>query len=222
MKLKQKKQARELRKQKGLSIKEIAKRLGVAKSSVSRWVRDIKLTRRQHNKLRKNVRRASDSNIEKWKEIRATHQENGRRKAREKNLLHSIGCMLYWAEGWKRNNVNDVAFSNSDVQMLRLFIKFLRECFGVATERILIAINCYTDVYSKDEIERYWISKLGLNRSCLRKTMINKKSSHSKGKRSKMLEYGTCKIMVHDVRIIQSIYGAIQEYGGFENKEWLG
>jgi len=26
---------------------------------------------------------------------------------------------------------------------------------------------------------------------------------------------------VHDTRIVQSIYGAIQEYAGFDREEWL-
>jgi hypothetical protein len=35
------------------------------------------------------------------------------------------------------------------------------------------------------------------------------------------LPYGTCRISVHDVRIAQHLYGAIQEYGGFSRPEWL-
>jgi transcriptional regulator with XRE-family HTH domain len=44
--------ARELRREQGLAIKEIAAALDVSSSSVSRWVRDVKLTAAQEAVLR--------------------------------------------------------------------------------------------------------------------------------------------------------------------------
>lgn len=35
------------------------------------------------------------------------------------------------------------------------------------------------------------------------------------------MPFGTCKLVVCDTAIVQSIYGAIQEYGGFERPGWL-
>jgi hypothetical protein len=35
------------------------------------------------------------------------------------------------------------------------------------------------------------------------------------------LPYGTCRLVVHDTALVQSIYGAIQEYAGFDRPEWL-
>jgi transcriptional regulator with XRE-family HTH domain len=46
MKVQERNEARRLRRDEGLSLKEIALQLGVAKSSVSHWVRDIELTPR--------------------------------------------------------------------------------------------------------------------------------------------------------------------------------
>ena len=46
-------------------------------------------------------------------------------------------------------------------------------------------------------------------------------SRYSKRKRTNTLPYGTCRIIVHDTAILQHIYGAIQEYAGFERPEWL-
>jgi len=33
--------------------------------------------------------------------------------------------------------------------------------------------------------------------------------------------YGVCRLCLGDTRIAQHIYGAIQEYGGFEEPRWL-
>lgn len=50
MKTEQREAARELRRQ-GRSVNEIVRELGVAKSSVSLWVRDVELTAEQQHEL---------------------------------------------------------------------------------------------------------------------------------------------------------------------------
>jgi transcriptional regulator with XRE-family HTH domain len=40
-------------------------------------------------------------------------------------------------------------------------------------------------------------------------------------KRQNKLPYGTCRLKVCDTSLVQSIYGAIQEYAGFDREEWL-
>jgi hypothetical protein len=67
-------------------------------------------------------------------------------------------------------------------------------------------------------------SRTGLNRSISQArccTGRNVYSKHSKKRRKNKLPYGTCRLVVHDTALVQSIYGAIQEYAGFERPEWL-
>jgi len=73
----------------------------------------------------------------------------------------------------------------------------------------------------KEEIERFWLSTLRLPSSCLRKSTVNTYSKYSQKKRKNMLPYGTCRVVVHRTSVVQHIYGAIQEYGGFDRPEWL-
>ncbi|MDQ3380779.1 MAG: hypothetical protein M3546_10760 [Actinomycetota bacterium] len=63
---------------------------------------------------------------------------------------------------------------------------------------------------------------LDLPQACSRKSTINVYSKYSKKKRKNRLPYGTVRVCVHSTRVIQSIYGSIQEYGRFERPEWLG
>ena len=127
--------ARYLRQQQGLSNKEIAAELSVARSSVSLWGRDIALTAQQQahlddrNKHHPAQRNGSQANKAKHRQQREQYQQEGRLKAREGDLLHSWGCMLYWAEGTKNRNV--LGFANSDSDMMTLFIKFIRESLSV-------------------------------------------------------------------------------------------
>lgn len=102
MKTAERERARQLRLDEGLPINEIARRLRVAKSSVSLWVRDIELTGDQHAQLRAlnpayNGQRSGARTIaERYRAIRRRAQEHGLALARGGEQLHVLGCMLYW------------------------------------------------------------------------------------------------------------------------------
>ena len=219
MKAKEREEVRRLRKEEGMSIKKIANKVGVSKASVSIWVRDIELTDEQKLNLKPSVVAMSISNRETFKKIREKYQEEGKIKAKENNALHIMGCMLYWAEGNKQKN--SARLSNTDSNIIKLYVKFLRECFNVKNEDFVISIQCYTDKgITIEQIEKYWLELLSLERQNLRKTLANYDKRGKDSIRKKHL-YGTCTVAVHSTEIVQSIFGAIQEYGGFNNPEWL-
>lgn len=129
-KLQARARARSLRQQ-GLSIKRIARVLAVSPSSVLRWTEGIELTPAQTRAL--SAAGAGSAQLgrgrKRWaqqcREERLRAQDAGRQRAREGNLLHQAGCLLYWAEGTKGKNA--IKFSNSDLAMVRLFCRFLTE-----------------------------------------------------------------------------------------------
>jgi transposase len=47
-------------------------------------------------------------------------------------------------------------------------------------------------------------------------------SKYSQKKRTNLLPYGTATLTVHSTRILQTLYGSIQELGDFNRPEWLG
>jgi hypothetical protein len=213
--------AREMRAA-GRSVRDIAKELKVSVGSVSPWVRDIVLTDAQVEALRENQKRyrgqnkGSQVNRQKHLVLRKVYQEEGRTKAREMRPLHLAGCMLYWAEGGKIRN--RIYFANSDPNMHVLFMRFLREEMGIHDSEIVMYIHCHTaDEGQKRELEDFWLGLLHLTRANHRKTFTKKGSEIQRS----ILQYGVCGIGVNKVSIAQHIYGAIQEYGGFEKPEWL-
>jgi hypothetical protein len=217
-------QARQLRSE-GMSVKDIAKTLGVTKSSVSLWVRDIALTDEQHAALRSKYHhyetriKGSQANYQKGLQQRIAYQEEGRAKARENDPLHLAGCMLYWAEEAKaRDNLKMV---NSDLHMLQFYVRFLRESLLVTDKEIVVRINCYTNNgLTVEQIEDYWLNVLHLTRISLRKTIVNNQPTSSK-QRGRKLIYGVCALSVHQTRLVQHVLGAIQEYTGIDKPEWL-
>jgi len=219
-------EARVLRMTEGRSIKEIARMLNVSVSSVSAWVRDIELTPEQHEALRQrnptynqllSGRRIAVANRRRE---RIAAQDDGRQVARRCELLHVAGCMLHWAEGTKDRN--QLRFTNSDPEMVRFFVGFLRHYFELSDELIRVTCHLFADhVERQREIERFWLDTLALPESSLCKSIVNVYSRHSERKRLNMLPYGTCRVVVCRTRIAQHVFGAIQEYGGFERPQWL-
>ena len=69
------------------------------------------------------------------------------------------------------------------------------------------------------ESEAWWCDQLDLPPSALRAASVNRPSSASRWRRN-VLVYGTARV-VHSTFLVQSIYGAIQEYAGFARPEWL-
>jgi len=217
--------ARQLRREEGASIKDIARRIGVSKSSVSVWVRDIELTPEQHAALAaRNVaynRQMSGT----WKQAatrraeRVSFQECGRALARMGDPLFVAGCMLYWAEGGKHRNC--LKFTNSDPEMVRFFAKFIRG-FDVEEESIRLTCNLFADHIDRQrEIEQFWLDVAGLPRTCLCKSSVNVYSKYSQKKRQNKLPYGTCRMSICRTWLAQMVYGGIQELGGFTRDAWL-
>jgi hypothetical protein len=223
LKTDERQKAREMR-ERGCSVKEIASTLAVARSSVSLWVRDIELGPEQRAALILRSRLgpiiAGERKAARAREIRRGYQQEGRRLARERGTSYAAGCMLYWAEGSKARN--SVQLVNADPEVLVYFAEFLREHFDVADDAMSVSCNLFADHEERQRsIEEFWLERLRLPRACLRKSAINNYSKYSQKKRTNKLPYGTCSLRVHSTRIVQTIYGSIQEYGGFDRPEWL-
>jgi hypothetical protein len=190
-------------------------------SSVSLWVRDIELdpAHRERNRRQEYAARATT-----WSDLnrarRLGYQQEGRAKARERDPIHFAGCMLYWAEGSKSRNA--LTLANSDPHMVRFFVDFIRAYFVCKPEKLSMRLNVYLgNGLSIREIEDKWIDALGLPRACLRGHTVDHFPTSSSGSKKNKLPYGVCSVRLYNTRIVQHIYGAIQEYAGFEEPRWL-
>jgi hypothetical protein len=208
--------ARSLRRE-GMSLKRIAAILEVSPSSVLKWTRDIELTPEQKDALFRacsatlddgRLRRGHQTWAARCRSLREQAQREGRERART-------------GEGGKGRNA--VKFSNSDAYMVRVFRRFLTESLGVQPAAIRLSLNVYTtNGISIEQIERHWLDLLELPADCMRKHTLNHMPTSSSGRAHNKLPYGVCTLYVHSTRVVQHIYGAIQEYGGFDEPAWLG
>jgi transcriptional regulator with XRE-family HTH domain len=159
--------AREMRLE-GTSYAEIAAALGVSKSSISLWVRD--LPRPPSEPAAAAARRAGAERYFAQRR-RTTFVERQNEKLRWANELGELsdrelliaGAVAYWAEGtkskpWRRSEA--VRFVNSDPGMIRLFLWWLQAA-GVEPERLRYQVHIH-ETADIEAAERFWADVVGV------------------------------------------------------------
>jgi transcriptional regulator with XRE-family HTH domain len=203
----------------GKSYREIAKTAGVSKNSVSRRCKGLKLSKAAQKILEKKSNYPKELfrkyNQLKARNVRSENQKIKKEAAKEirplsKYALKLIGATLYWGEGWKRENpgkYHGICFVNSDPNMVKLFLHFLREVIQVPEEKLGVNIRIHPNIDTPSVIN-FWskVTKIPKERFHI-STQI---SRLSRGKRPKnSLPYGTLKLSVNDRRKFQQIKGWI-------------
>jgi hypothetical protein len=136
-KLEEQQRARELRAE-SWTLQEIADELGVAKSSVSLWTRDVEFDPALRRSAATGRRpRGSEHPLRRRKlaEIERCRVEGIARVRRldDRELLMA-GLGLYAGDGSKRDG--EVRFANSDPRMVQLFCTWFRRFFDVDEARL--------------------------------------------------------------------------------------
>ena len=201
-------QARSLR-MRGKSIKAIAKKISVSKSSVSIWCRDIALTASQIAKLHENMVKGSYAGRMKGARIQKERKEEkirgylsdglkdiGKLSDRE---FFIAGLCLYWGEGNKKTG--GVRFSNSDPKIIEFIIKWFRQILKISSDRFCIYVNI-NRIHKKrgEAVKKFWIDLTGIPAKQFRKVILIK-SKNKKIYENFSNHYGTL-----DLRILKSTY----------------
>lgn len=131
-KVKEQERARALRAQ-NRTLADIAETLGVSKSSVSIWVRDVPFT--PTLKLRGPHRRPHPAHEAKLRQIEELNRAGQERIGElSDEAFFSAGIALYAGEGSKTDG--EVRFVNSDAAMIRFFCAWFRRFFDVDETRL--------------------------------------------------------------------------------------
>jgi hypothetical protein len=155
--------ARELRAQ-SWTLDAIARELGVSKSSVSLWVRDVEFTRKP--RMRGPQSRPSSLHVRKLEEI-ARCDADGLHVVRslDERAVLLVGTALYWGEGFKRDGT--VGMANTDPGVLKMFVTWLRRCFAIDDARLRVRLYLH-DGLDLQAAERYWSDLLDIPREQFR------------------------------------------------------
>ncbi|HEY4509188.1 MAG TPA: hypothetical protein VJC13_02830 [Candidatus Paceibacterota bacterium] len=193
-----------IKRKEGISIGIIAQELGVSKSSVSLWCRDILLTFKQVEQLKKQRGSVmgrwmgAESNRKKKRDAIEKADLFGKRlikKVSKKDLL-LIGVALYWCEGSKTDTTSSFMFVNSDPNMLLIMKKFLISVMGVHPDDLVCGIQI--NRIHENRIKKvliFWKKLLNLKSSQIRKPYyINTKVNKVYENYNKY--YGVCRLFV--------------------------
>ncbi len=137
------KKAREMRLS-GASLSEISRETGIAKSTLSNWLKDIRLTKAQQGDIvEKNKNKMSKGRLNSLitRKSKRIHRENSIYTQAEKEIVEymkdpffNYGLALYTLGGSK--NGNAVQFTSSNNQIIKVMIKWIERYLGVDGELI--------------------------------------------------------------------------------------
>ncbi len=206
--------------EKGWSYKEIQTQIKVAKSSISLWCKDIKLTTSQTRRL-KNKRAIGNlgalaNKLKRQNEIKEIQSEAY--KDISKLTLYEfklIGAGIYWGEGDKRHSTG---ITNSDPKIIKFMMKWFRQICKVPEHKFRISIY-YHAGQNEEEIRRYWstITKITLNQ--FHKSIFKKEGT---GHRKNILYRGTCKIRICDENLRHKILAWIEKMNSMGVRSSVG
>ena len=159
--IKIKEKAFDLRKN-GYSVKEIANKLGIAKSTSSLWVRHIELNKKAQERLKKRRLLPYYKAGLRWQKKKIEEEQRYQSLALEtvnktkKDFSHNkLYCaLLYWCEGgkgWKEG----IRFVNSDPMLIQSFLKLFRSTFDVDEKKFHLLMHLH-DYHDEQKQKVFW------------------------------------------------------------------
>jgi len=207
--------ARELR-GRGLDYEEIATELGVSKSSISLWVRDMPTP--PHLTYQESRKRSAEGVRRYWAAerpvreaarqatIAAATAEIGPLSDRE---LLITGAVAYWCEGLKgkpRRPSDRVVFVNSDPALISFFLRFL-DGAGIERDRVTYRVHIH-ETADASAAQRFWLGVTAASPAQFRKTSLKRHNPKTVRKKVSDDYHGCLRIeVVRSAQLYQKIEG---------------
>jgi len=180
----------------GYTYSEIQKVIPeLPKSTLSGWLKEIKLSKNQKDRIIKRVKKKVDrgrikgawaNRLKAQRRIKKISKEAEKEfKKHIKKSLFLVGLAFYWAEGSRR--CHRFQFINSDPEIIKLMMIWLREICKVEENEIIVRLYIHK-IYSKENCRQFWSKIVNIPASSFLKT-VYKPSPH---KIKKNLAYKGC------------------------------
>ncbi|AKM78631.1 MAG: hypothetical protein UX49_C0005G0024 [Candidatus Wolfebacteria bacterium GW2011_GWC2_46_275] len=171
------------RRKAGRSIQELMQEFSMPKTTIWHHIQDITLSEEQAATIRAKQGGSKIRSQKDWAKAEECAREllNGPSK-----YPCSLVAMLYWAEGSQRQ----FTFTNTNGQMIHLFLDILKNHFGVEESRIKITVRIFSNLnLTKAECIQYWTHSTGLPKDTFK---VYLDDGGTKGKAA----HGICRIIV--------------------------
>lgn len=180
----------------GWSYNIISDRLGVSKSTLSHWLRDVPY--KPNASVRKRIQEGPIISATRRHAKRMATVHAIKRSAEQeidqltKRDLWMLGLGLYIGEGSKI--FENVRIVNSDANVILLAMRWFRESLHLDTKNFSARLHLYPDTPLKKAIA-YWSKITSIPTSQFDKTYVDMRQDKSKRKR-RSLPYGTLHITI--------------------------
>ena len=201
----------------GWSLGEISLKIKIPKNTISGWVKDIKLTHRQKERIkqkiitsaamgRQSAVKVNQEKIEKWKsDIREKVKHYGQLATKGPEVNKLICGVLYLCEGAKYPSSRYLYLGNSDPKIISFFINALRRCYKIDENKLRFSIGYRWD-QNFQKLRNYWSKITKIPRS---KCLNSIPDIRTKGKPTLRKNYmGICRIIYYSTALqfeLQSI-----------------
>lgn len=175
-----------------LSSREVAKKLGISQWQVIKIMKRNAIPRRS----------AFEANHLVFSKKPLSYSKKTKLTKSEQNL-HIAMLMLYWAEGGKGRHTVDL--SNSDSNMVRLFLKGLRTIYRIDEKRLRVYIYCFAN-QNVGNLLNYWSNLLNIPQNQFSKPYVRK--DFDERKINKMI-HGLAHIRYADKKLLIQIKAEI-------------
>lgn len=190
----------------GKTYSEIMKEIPVAKSTISLWLREVKLsvTQKQNISEKRIAAQRRGANAQRNKRIKKQESlinnarlEVGKISDRE---LWLIGIALYWAEGYKGKEyrpTSRTSISNSDPKMISILLIWLKKCIGVRDEDIYFELYIHESHREKVKVVlQRWSDILNWPLSSFKHIYFKKNKIKTKRKNTGALYIGLLRVNI--------------------------
>lgn len=199
--------AAQLRRSAGLSVDQIALKMGVADSTIYNWFDKMNISLQSPAKPVQEPA-VAEAPIEK-NDPRDLFTQGYAKAA--KDPFFRVICALYWGEG-RLGDVEDlestseVSIASSDFSIINLWLKWLKTSDFDPEKKIRIHLN-QNSTLSSDAVKRYWLNKLEQNTSGDPPEVVRVKSKTKHV--SKKQEHGSAYVTVYNNDLRALILGGI-------------
>lgn len=213
----------------GYTYGQIRRKLKVAKSTLSGWLKNLPLSEKTLEILSKNRKLSTDVRVERFRQTARCKWVDRLTKILEiqekellpltKKELFLAGVFLYWGEGNKQRGL--VSVSNTDPRIIKFVLYWLTQILKVPKEKIRVRLHLYSDMNLKLEMD-FWSKTLNISKNQFKAPYVKKTTR--KGITYKSYGHGTCNLMCFSValgeKIAMSIKAVSEFYGAKSDLFW--
>lgn len=183
----------------GHSYSMIKSELGISKSTLSGWLKDLPLSDKRISELQSN----SQIRIEKNRLTKQRKKDNRRKDVYARvsyDIENSVdpqllaGFYLYWGEGTKTSEYT-VVLTNTDPAIIKCYVEWLCR-FGISKDCLKLKLHLYID-QNESDLKKFWSKITGIPISNYNKSYLKESSVKNKTYKG-MFTYGTCSVIYHE------------------------